>query len=410
MDEFQRGLAEWFRSSWLEHLPTAVTLRNGNTGMKRVPAANRELTVARDFGRMVRMEVKNADKPKRSLAYTSSATERVDCMLAKVMQFFATLVIASLLVAGISAATRASAATPGDPAQGKAYWEKFTALWCLSCHGPKGEGAYGPDLAGRGLSFEQFKQAVRQPWGVMPAYTEEQASDQNIADMVAYFNSLPKVAQPGPWRTLVPQGAPLGRRLIIETAGCAQCHGGILDNVRREAGGDGADFHWFEEMVYQHTKEFPTGRMGNYSKARLPEIVLNEIWRYISVDVGLRAPVNATIKASSSAGTVSYELTVENAGKVGKGLAAENMYISMRVPSGSTVVSASDRGYQGIQPYAAGGYNVAVWLVPSVAAGEKPVYTLRVSGSGAEEGAHAFVHWLKPTVGGEFAITPTVRP
>ena len=29
----------------------------------------------------------------------------------------------------------------------------------------------GPDLAGRKLSADQFKHAVRQPWGVMPAFT-----------------------------------------------------------------------------------------------------------------------------------------------------------------------------------------------------------------------------------------------
>src|SRR3990172_3050061 len=143
----------------------------------------------------------------------------------------------------------ASSAPPGTAEAGKAFWGKYTSLWCLSCHGVNAEGGYGPDLAGRGLAFEQAARAIRQPWGVMPAYTKQQVSDQDIADLVAYFNSLPAPAQPGPWRTQVPAGAPLSQRLLIETAGCGQCHGAVLGTPRRAAGGAGADFAWFEELA-----------------------------------------------------------------------------------------------------------------------------------------------------------------
>ncbi|MDP2935905.1 MAG: c-type cytochrome [Dehalococcoidia bacterium] len=298
----------------------------------------------------------------------------------------------------------------GTAEAGKAYWDA-TTTWCSRCHGETGQGAYGPDLAGRGLSFEQFQRAVRRPWGVMPAFTEQQASEQNIADLVAYFDSLPKVAAPGPWRTTVPAGAPLGQRLLIETAGCGQCHGDVLGFPRLAAGGVGADFAQFEEWVYEHTKEFPTGRMGNFSKARLPEPVLSEIWRYVSVDLGLRVPVTAVISGTAAAaGSVTYNLTVGNTGTAGKGLAAGEIYISVVVPSGSTVSSASATGYQGVQNYAPGGYDVAVWLAPRIAAGEKLTYTMTVSDSGAAGGSRAFVRWLSPTRGGEFVQTALVRP
>jgi mono/diheme cytochrome c family protein len=182
----------------------------------------------------------------------------------------AVIALVACLVPYASAVRRAS----GHGRSGKLVWERYTSLWCLSCHGVNGEGAFGPDLAGRDWRFENFAHAVRKPWGIMPAYTERQVTDQNIADLVAYVNSLPAVAEPGPWRTQVPADAPPGLRLLIETVGCAQCHGGVLNNARRAAGGVGADFEWFEEEVYEHTAGTPTGRMGNFSRARLPEAVL----------------------------------------------------------------------------------------------------------------------------------------
>ena len=309
-----------------------------------------------------------------------------------------------------------SGAPAGTAAAGKAYWEA-TTVWCSRCHGANGEGAYGPDLAGRSWRFEEFARALRKPWGVMPAYTERQASDQNIADMVAYFNSLPAVAEPGPWRIEVPKDAASGYRLLIETAGCAQCHGGVLNQVRRAAGGVGADFKWFEEEIYEHTLATPTGRMGNYSRARLPEAVLEEIWHYVSVDMGLRAPVTATVAATAAAdGAVTYRLTLQNTGEKGKGLAAGEVYISMLVPAGSSVASASTTGYQGVQRYTAGDADVAVWLAPRIAAGETLTYTLTVSGSGAASGAHAYARWMSPTrwlqpgIANDYVQTAHVRP
>jgi len=71
-----------------------------------------------------------------------------------------------------------------DAAGAKALWEG-NQLFCKNCHGKDGEGAFGPDLAGRGLSANQFRQAVRKPWGIMPAFTEEQLSDAEIAGLAA---------------------------------------------------------------------------------------------------------------------------------------------------------------------------------------------------------------------------------
>jgi len=153
----------------------------------------------------------------------------------------------------------------GRPEAGKAYMESNDGR-CMRCHGVKGEGAYGPDLAGRGLSFAQFRRAVRQPWGVMFALTEAQVSDQMLADVFAYFASLPKVATPGPWRLPMPENATPVQRLVIDTASCGQCHGAELAGPRRVLGGEGGDWELFSTIVYDHTAVYPKGKMGSYSR------------------------------------------------------------------------------------------------------------------------------------------------
>ena len=59
-----------------------------------------------------------------------------------------------------------------------------------------------------GLSAAEVKQAVRKPWGIMPAFVESQLSDQDAADLAAYFATLPKVAELGKWRFEPAAGAP----------------------------------------------------------------------------------------------------------------------------------------------------------------------------------------------------------
>src|SRR5271163_4861269 len=99
-------------------------------------------------------------------------------------------------------AQTASAQVVGDAAAGKAYWDRGAprATDCKDCHGLNAEGAFGPDLAGRGLSAAQVELAARQPWGVMPAFVESQLSAKDAADVAAYFASLSKPAAPGKWR------------------------------------------------------------------------------------------------------------------------------------------------------------------------------------------------------------------
>lgn len=310
-----------------------------------------------------------------------------------------------------------AAAQAGDPQVGKTLWEN-PAIQCERCHGDKGEGAFGPDLAGRKLTVAQFTRAVRDPWGMgMPAWVESQLSDQEIRELVAYLDSLPSVERPGPWRTAVPAGAPLGQELLVATVGCAQCHGAILNTPRADMGAVGADFEWFKDQVYNHAEAtprhwkligeapFPFGRvrMGNYSRTRLHESTLREIFNWTRDVVGFRAALDPPFSRLSagvagSAG-VTYTLDMENYGLPGKGLTAEDVTVLLVVPAGAAVVATTGSGYQGVRSDAALKGNVAVWQLARIAPKEKQTFTLTLSRAGtATDNVRGAIRWTKPTV------------
>ena len=83
-------------------------------------------------------------------------------------------------------------APKGDPAAGKRI---YLATGCYMCHGRVGQGgAYNgpaPVLAKTEMPFEGFKGQLRQPSQDKPAYSEPVMSDQQIADIYAFVQSLP---------------------------------------------------------------------------------------------------------------------------------------------------------------------------------------------------------------------------
>ena len=215
----------------------------------------------------------------------------------------------------------------GDAAAGKALWDGNQTS-CKNCHGAAAEGGFGPDLAGRKLSLARVTRAVRQPWGIMPAFLDTQLgyTDKGLADFVAYFDSLPAPAQPGKPRFELPAGATPGQIAVINAVGCAQCHTPTMDTPRNGAGEVNGDFEWFKRMVYDHTTTIaaqwtelgtPTAgravRMGNYNPNRLPETTLRTIYDYMR-DAGFPLTVTARLDAGVPAPNgVTYTAIVENA-------------------------------------------------------------------------------------------------
>ena len=104
--------------------------------------------------------------------------------------------LAAALVAaafGTSApAARAQDAPPGDVANGKRV---YLATGCFTCHGRVGQGGAfngpAPHLAKTEMPYEGFKMQMRNPVKDMPAYSDAVMSDQEIADIYAFVQSLP---------------------------------------------------------------------------------------------------------------------------------------------------------------------------------------------------------------------------
>ena len=99
---------------------------------------------------------------------------------------------ALLGVAGGGAQAQAQDVPAGDAANGKAV---FLKELCFTCHGRSGQGgAYNgpaPFLAKTQMPFDGFKGQLRAPSNDMPAYSDAVMSDQDIADIYAFVQSLP---------------------------------------------------------------------------------------------------------------------------------------------------------------------------------------------------------------------------
>jgi mono/diheme cytochrome c family protein len=105
-----------------------------------------------------------------------------------------TLAAACVVAAGVAAfdpPARAQDTPKGDVANGQRV---YLADGCFTCHGRSGQGGnyYGttPTLAKTELPFEGFKQQLRDPVRVMPAYAAAVLSDQEAADIYAFLQTL----------------------------------------------------------------------------------------------------------------------------------------------------------------------------------------------------------------------------
>jgi mono/diheme cytochrome c family protein len=99
--------------------------------------------------------------------------------------------IATGVLAGAGAAADEPQAPVGDAANGKRV---FMADGCYYCHGTTGAGGgtAGPRLAPNPLPLAGVKAKLRTLSGRMPVYSPAVLKDSEIADIVAYLQSIPK--------------------------------------------------------------------------------------------------------------------------------------------------------------------------------------------------------------------------
>ena len=304
-----------------------------------------------------------------------------------------------------AAAPQASAPAPkGNPQDGQRAFAGGAAF-CSICHAGRGQGAFGPDLAGRGLSFAQFKRAVVQPWGLMPAYAH--LSDQTIADMWAFLEGLPKVAEAGkPGNPPPPPGSPLGQHLFL-TVGCGQCHRNEAADPRRDMGAFAKEMSYelFQKIVYEgerrayNVRTPPPRRMGVYSRDHLPEPALREIYKWLTEETGLRVPMTAEVTQTAKEGArTSFALHVENEGNAAKGLTAEQLLVSVVLPAGTKVVDATPAGYV-VRQDAERKAEVLEWKAPRLAPAAKLTYAFTLTGDiPASPFLDSRVQWSKPEI------------
>jgi mono/diheme cytochrome c family protein len=75
----------------------------------------------------------------------------------------------------------------------------FDTYGCYQCHDHDGHGGVGARLAPNPIPFAAFSKYVRQPTGEMPPYTKKVVSDQELADIYAYLQTIP---QPPPAKSI----------------------------------------------------------------------------------------------------------------------------------------------------------------------------------------------------------------
>ena len=76
----------------------------------------------------------------------------------------------------------------GNPVNGQGL---FFELTCNACHGDSGEGVSAPTIAQTALPLERVIEQYRNPLGtIMPQFPPEQVSDEEIADIYAWLQTL----------------------------------------------------------------------------------------------------------------------------------------------------------------------------------------------------------------------------
>jgi len=134
-------------------------------------------------------------------------------------------VLASMTLVALSA--QADSLVDGSAEAGKAK-----AITCTACHGPAGNSVnpLWPNIAGQGAPYllaqlQAFKAGTRSE----PLMTSQAMllSDQDMADLAAYFESLPSAAQAVADPALVAKAEALyrGGDVSDQISACIACHG-----------------------------------------------------------------------------------------------------------------------------------------------------------------------------------------
>jgi len=81
----------------------------------------------------------------------------------------------------------------------------FVSYGCYQCHNYAANGgAAGPRVAPNPIAFPAFVRLLRKPAGEMPPYTAKVVTDQEIADIYAFLQTIPPAPGAGSIAILKP--------------------------------------------------------------------------------------------------------------------------------------------------------------------------------------------------------------
>jgi mono/diheme cytochrome c family protein len=186
----------------------------------------------------------------------------------------------SAVAASATLAAQTQKATAGDAQNGKAVFE---TLGCHLCHGAQGEGVAGagqnagvPRVASTSLSLTDFVRQVRKPKGSMPPFSDEKASDADLAIVYTYLQTLkPPVEHPAS----AAAGSSRGERLYKDY-GCYECHGlqgqGSASTGGARLGPPRIPLSAFVSYIRQ-----PTGEMPPYAAKAVSDEEVSAIYNFL---------------------------------------------------------------------------------------------------------------------------------
>ena len=75
----------------------------------------------------------------------------------------------------------------GNVADGQRWYRMHN---CHGCHGETGDDGKGPKISGLSMGYHSFKKRLRNAkTPIMPEYSEEQITDQDVADILAFLKA-----------------------------------------------------------------------------------------------------------------------------------------------------------------------------------------------------------------------------
>ena len=192
--------------------------------------------------------------------------------------------------------TSVASADAGDAARGKHLWEDVKL--CKNCHGLHGEGAYAGPRAGDGKSADDWLKQVRTPRANMPHFNDVQVSNQEVADMWTYMQTLPKPASFTPKQFPLSANPSAGEQLVAQKR-CVACHGDYSGTLKFRFVAKGRTT--IDTATVLKQLRTPAQNMPMFSTTQVTDEQAAQIAAYLQIRLDAVAAASSTAAAGATA-------------------------------------------------------------------------------------------------------------